>query len=88
MADFDGKSRHPISGLTVDVLGGRFSVAELLLDGNQEPETAINTIHDISPDRWLVIVSEEQGNSEDILALINDEFEFDSVAIGTLVNET
>ena len=88
MSEFDGRRRHPIDHMVIPVMGGRFEIKELLVDKAQGVKGILDRIRTIPPDRWFVMLAENEGTTEDVLALINDRFEFESIAIGTLNSES
>ena len=85
--EFEGKSRISVEGLTVPVLGGRFHIEEIMLEKGQSEEEIRKLIEQTAMDRWFVMLSEGMDGEEDVLAIIDDMFEFQSIALGTLENE-
>lgn len=82
--DFGGKTPVTIEPFTVQVLGGWFTVKGLLLDQHQDSQGILDHIRSMPADRWFVMLSDAEENSWDVLAIIDDQFEFQSVALGTL----
>jgi hypothetical protein len=44
-------------------------------------------IRETPADRWFVILADSEGTTQDVLALIDDEYEFMFVGLGTLEND-
>ena len=82
--DTDRKSVEPFK---LGVLGGIFTVSEVLLQDDQTPEDALNLIHSTPADRWFVILADSEGTTQDVLALIDDEYEFRFIGLGTLASD-
>ena len=76
--------RSPVSGFALRVIGGVFTVAEVLLSSGQDTGQVVESIRSQPSDRWLVMASSNQGPEADALALINDAFECQVVALGSL----
>ena len=87
MAEFEGKKTHAVDDLQVPVSGGLFHVTFLLVDETKGIKGILDMIRDIPAERWFVIMSEDEGTSKDVLSLINDDFEYESIAIGNLNSE-
>ena len=47
-------------------------------------DESVNRIRSTPVDRWFVILAEEEGSAADVLALIDDDFEFQSIAAGAM----
>lgn len=77
-------SRSPVDAFALRVLGGVFTVAEVLLAPGQNAGQAVESIRSQPSDRWLVMAAADQGQQADALALINDAFECQVVALGSL----
>lgn len=84
---FADKKRVPVDRFKLGVLGGMFTVTEILPEDDQSTEDCLNSIHSIPADRWFVILADSEGTTQDVLALINDEYEFQFVALGTLESD-
>jgi hypothetical protein len=84
----DAKRQVPVEPFQLRVLGGNFTVSELVLDVGEPQEAFMSHLRDIPADRWFVMVAEEEReDSQDTLAVIDDNFEFQIYAVGTFVNE-
>lgn len=84
---FEGKTLAPVEGVKVEVMGGTFSLSGVLLDSGQDAETVLQVIRETPQDRWFVMLSETAEDEQDVLALIDDQMAFQSVALGTLEND-
>lgn len=80
------ESKHPrtVPSFTVDVLGGRFTVKHVLHRPDEAHEDVVSAIKALPPDRWFVMVAEDARASQDALALIDDDLEFQVYALGVL----
>ena len=87
MAEFIGKTKHPVDDLSVPVLGGTFQVRELLVDELKGVKGILDQIRSVPMNGWFVMLAEDEAATEDVLALINDAFEYEAIAIGTLKSE-
>ena len=76
--------RSPVQQFTLKVIGGLFTVAQVLLSPGQSAGQAVESIRGQPSDRWLVMAAAQQGGDADALALINDAYECQVVALGTL----
>ncbi len=85
--DIEGKSRVVVEPFRIEVLGGQFLVKELLVGQGEDQAGVNNTLHLSSPDRWLVMVVEGADPPVDALTIIDDELEFQSVALGIFETE-
>lgn len=81
------QNRTTVEPFKLGVLGGTFTVAEVILADGQSEEDAINLIHSTPADRWFVILADSEGTTRDVLALIDDEYEFRFVGTGTLISD-
>jgi hypothetical protein len=85
MADHPAsKTRIPVDPIQLEVLGGTFTVREVFAEPGEDAETVLETIRTTNAERWFVMLAEGEETSLDVLALIDDAFEFHSVAAGTL----
>ena len=85
--DFEDKNRIAVDPFQIDVLGGKFVVRELLTDAENDQEKIRDLIMQMAPDRWLVMVVDEAEPPLDALTIIDDELEFQSVALGSFEPE-
>ena len=84
----DAKRQLPIEPFQLRVLGGSFTVSKLVLDEDEPQDAFLSHLREIPPDRWFVMVAEEEGeDASDTLAVIDDNFQFQIYAVGTFVNE-
>lgn len=82
------KRQIPVEPFRLQVLGGSFTVSELVLNEGEPQEAVMAHLREIPADRWFVMVAEEEReDSSDTLAVIDDNFEFKIYAVGTFVNE-
>lgn len=82
------KTRITLEPIKLKVLGGTFTVREVFANPQQELDEVVRMIRSTPSDRWFVMLAEEkQGDAIDVLALIDDEFEFQSIAAGTMEND-
>lgn len=82
------KNRVALEPIQLKVLGGTFTVREVFANPQDDLEEVVRMIRATPSDRWFVMLAEEtQENAMDVLALIDDEFEFQSIAAGTMENE-
>ncbi len=73
---------------TIRVLGGSFTVQEVLSQNGPSEQETIDLMMTIPPDRWFVILDENPGGeSRDALALIDDDLQFQSLAVGNFEGE-
>ncbi len=73
---------------TIKVLGGSFTVQEISPQDEASEQETVDLMMTISPDRWFVILDENPGGeSRDALALIDDELQFQSLAVGNFEGE-
>ncbi|MEE8397341.1 MAG: hypothetical protein V3S29_14885 [bacterium] len=84
---FEGKTLTPVEGVKVEVMGGTFSLSGVLLDSGQDAETVLQVIRETPQDRWFVMLSGAAEDEQDVLALIDDQMAFQSVALGTLESD-
>ena len=72
-----------MESLDVQVLGGTFTVLEIISQENQTEDQIRDILQSVPPDRWFVMLDEEiAGDQKDTLALIDDNFEFLILAAG------
>ena len=83
-SQIEDQNREFIEPFKMGVLGGTFTVIEVVLQDGQSQDDAINLIHSTPADRWFVILADAEGTTQDVLALIDDEYEFRFVGLGTL----
>jgi len=69
---------------TIRVMGGQFTVREILSGQNRSAEQMVGFMLTVPPERWFVTL-DESGDSgmRDALALIDDQFAFQTLATGT-----
>ena len=84
MAEFKGKKLHKVEDLSIAVSGGIFHAFALLVDDVKGVKGVLDLIRDIPYERWFVMMSEDEGTNNDVLSLINDDFEFEPIAVGNL----
>lgn len=75
--------RSTVDTFRLKVMGGTFTVAEVMLAPGQNPGQAVESIRSQPADRWLVLAA-GQGATADALALIDDAYECQVVALGNL----
>ena len=86
--DAQEKSRVPLEPITLKVLGGTFTVRAVFAQPEENVEAMVGMIRSTPSDRWFVMLAEEQdAGAMDVLALIDDDFEFQSIAAGTMEND-
>ncbi len=72
----------------VKVLGGVFTVHELVDAEVTGQKPTLEFIRTVTPDRWFVMLDEKiSGDQRDTLALIDDNFEFQIMASGNFQGE-
>ena len=81
------KNRVSVEAFDLIVLGGTFTVSEIIVEDNQTEDDVMNLIRSTPSDRWFVILADSEGTTQDVLALIDDEYEFLFVGLGTLEND-
>lgn len=86
-AAIEDSDRIAVEPFNLGVLGGTFIVTDVILADGQTQEDAINLIHSTPADRWFVILADSEGTTHDVLALIDDDYEFRFVGLGTLDND-
>ena len=86
-AAIEDSNRVAVEPFKLGVLGGIFTVTEIILADSQTQEDALELIHSTPADRWFVILADSEGTTQDVLALIDDEYEFRFVGLGTLDND-
>ena len=73
---------------TIRVLGGRFTVTRVVPEDDRPPMETIEMMLSIAPERWFVILDDPlSGEPRDALALIDDNFQFQTLAVGTFAGE-
>ena len=75
--------RKPVDTFPLKVMGGTFTVAEVMLAPGQNPGQDVESIRAQPFDRWLVMTA-GQDVAADALALINDAYECQVMALGSL----
>jgi hypothetical protein len=80
--------RIPVEAFSLPVVGGTFVVAEVLIAPGQDARQAVDSIRSQPAERWLVMASTEHDPGADALALINDAYECQVVALGSLRAES
>ena len=81
------KNRVSVDAFDLTVLGGTFTVSEIIVEDNQTEDEVMGLIRETPADRWFVILADSEGTTQDVLALIDDEYEFLFVGLGTLEND-
>jgi hypothetical protein len=76
--------RSPVESFSLPVVGGTFVVAEVVLSPGQDVRQAIDAIRSQPVERWLVMTAADVDPDADALALINDAYECQVVALGAL----
>lgn len=84
---FAEKNRVSVEAFDLTVLGGTFTVKEIIIEDNQTEDDVMNLIRSTPEDRWFVILADSEGTTQDVLALIDDEYDFLFVGLGTLEND-
>ena len=87
MTAIEDSIRVAVEAFKLGVLGGTFTVTDVILVDGQTQEDALNLIHSTSADRWFVILADSEGTTQDVLALIDEDYEFRFVGLGTLDND-
>jgi hypothetical protein len=73
---------------TIRVLGGHFTVREIVPQEDRSRARMIDMMLSIPPERWFVLLDEQsESGPRDSLALIDDLFQFQTLAIGTFSGE-
>ena len=85
--DFEGKERISVDPFQIEVLGGKFMVKEFLTDAANDQGKIRDLIGQMAPDRWLVMVVDGVDPPLDALTIIDDELEFQNVALGSFEPE-
>ena len=85
--DPEDKNRITVEPFKLQVLGGEFTVQELVLQDDQDQAEFQASLMDIPSDRWFVMLAEGEENTQDTLAIIDDNFEFQIYAVGSFENE-
>ena len=85
--DFEGKERIAVDPFRIEVLGGKFVVKEFLTDATNDQGKIRELIKQMAPDRWLVMVVDGVEPPLDALTIIDDELEFQNVALGSFEPE-
>lgn len=69
---------------TIKILGGRFTIREIVPKEKRSEGELIGNLLSIPAERWFVL-QEQSGHEgpQDMLALIDDQLEFRTVAVGT-----
>ena len=80
----ENRNSKSVSPFSVEVLGGSFTVQEILLEDGQDPNEQVATIKATPEDRWFVMVSEDAASPQDSLAMIDDNLNFHVYALGQL----
>lgn len=87
MTAIEDSNRVAVEAFKLGVLGGTFTVTDVILADDQTQEDALNLIHSTPADRWFVILADSEGTTQDVLALIDEDYEFRFVGLGTLDND-
>lgn len=83
----EDKKRATVEQFRLGILGGTFTVMEVIIEDDQTAEDALNLIQSTASERWFVILADSEGTTQDVLALIDDEYEFQFVALGDLASD-
>jgi len=68
---------------TIRVMGGYFTIRQVQPQPNRPAEEIVAFILTVPPERWFVTLDQDSlGDSGDALALIDDQFEFQTLATG------
>ncbi len=84
--DQSEKTRVSVEPFKLAVLGGTFTVREVFSDPGGLDER-VNMIRSTPADRWFVMLAEGEGSGADLLALIDEDFEFQSIAAGAMESD-
>jgi hypothetical protein len=69
---------------TIRVMGGHFTIRDILSQRSRSTEEMVGFMLTIPPERWFVTLDQDSDSgSSDALALIDDQFEFQTLATGT-----
>lgn len=85
--NFAEKNRVSVEAFDLIVLGGTFTVSEIIVEDGQTEDEVMELIRSTPADRWFVILADSEGTTQDVLALIDDEYDFLFVGLGTLESE-
>ena len=85
--DFEGKDRISVDPFQIEVLGGKFVVKEFLTDAANGQGEIRDLVMQMAPDRWLVMVVDGADPPLDALTIIDDQLEFQNVALGSFEPE-
>ena len=68
---------------TIRVMGGHFTVRQILPQQDRSQAELVAFMLTVPPERWFVTLDQDAlGDSGDALALIDDQFEFRTLATG------
>ena len=81
--DLEGKERISVDPFQIEVLGGKFMVKEFLTDAVNDQGKIRDLVMQMAPDRWLVMVVDGSEPPLDALTIIDDQLEFQNVALGS-----
>ena len=74
---------QPMQPFTIKVLGGQFTVHQIVQQSEQSLSDTINMMLTVPAERWFVVLDDPLGdNPRDALALIDDELAFQNMATG------
>ncbi len=76
-----------VPSFQIKVLGGGFKITEVMVNEEESTETVTASISTTSEDRWFVMAAEDSESGQDTLAIIDDNMEFQIVALGQLLPE-
>jgi hypothetical protein len=69
---------------TIRVMGGRFTVHQIVPRDDRSQAEMMDLLLSVPPERWFVTLNEAAGGeARDALALIDDQFAFQTLALGT-----
>jgi hypothetical protein len=73
---------------TIRVMGGQFTIREILTQGDRSTDEMVGFMLTVPPERWFVTLEEGSDHGVgDALALIDDQFAFQTLATGTFEGE-
>lgn len=87
MSELGKKPRKAVTPFNVEVMGGVFTVQEIVLSDVAQEAQVMMILKETPADRWFVMLQEEGPGTLDILALINENFDFNTYAVGQFKGE-
>ena len=85
--DLDTLNLSEVESFPIKVLGGTFTVNEVVAEEGTPPEEAASKIKELPSERWFVLLAETGDSQKDTLALIDDDVEFLVFATGVFQGE-